>query len=56
MTAPRQVLVTMREFLESPHLAGPLLGGPSWASWRALLIAIMGEELSPRPNSTTFAS
>jgi hypothetical protein len=38
-------LVTMREALESDGYFGTLLVGDSWRAWRALLIAIAGEEL-----------
>lgn len=36
----------MREALASPDVFAPLVGGPSWMPWRALLIAIVGEELT----------
>ena len=36
----------MREALESDGYFGRLLAGGSWAAWRVLLIAIVGEELS----------
>lgn len=39
-------LLSMREALSRPDLFGDLLGGDSWASWRVLLIAIVGEALS----------
>jgi hypothetical protein len=39
-------LITMREALESDGYFGRLLGGESWASWRVLLIAIVGEALT----------
>lgn len=39
-------LVTMRRALEDPNLLGRLLPGPSWAVWRALLIASRGEPLT----------
>jgi hypothetical protein len=39
-------LVTMREALQSDGYFGRLLAGDSWAAWRALLIAIVGEELT----------
>jgi hypothetical protein len=39
-------LVTMREALESPLYFADLIRGPSWAAWCALLIAIVGEELT----------
>jgi hypothetical protein len=43
-------LVSIRDFLTSPKYAGTadLMGGPSWAAWRTLLIAAMGEPLEPR--------
>jgi hypothetical protein len=40
-------LVTMRGALDDPELLGGMLGGPSWAGWRVLLIAAMGEKLTP---------
>jgi hypothetical protein len=39
-------LVTMRDALMDPALFGKVLDGESWASWRVLLIAICGEELT----------
>jgi hypothetical protein len=39
-------LVTMREALESDGYFGRLLSGGSWAAWRVLLTAILGEELT----------
>jgi hypothetical protein len=39
-------LITMREALESPAYFGTLLAGNSWAAWRVLLIAIVGEALT----------
>ena len=39
-------LVTMRTALADPDLFGRMLAGESWAPWRALLIAAMGEELT----------
>lgn len=39
-------LVSMRRALENPNLFGSILSGESWASWRILLIAMMGEPLS----------
>jgi hypothetical protein len=38
-------LSTMREALADPHLLGNVMLGDSWAPWRALLIAAMGEPL-----------
>jgi hypothetical protein len=37
--------VTFREALSDPNLLGTAIAGDSWTSWRALLIAAMGEEL-----------
>jgi hypothetical protein len=39
-------IVTMREALADPRYFGLLLAGDSWAAWRVLLIAIVGEELT----------
>jgi hypothetical protein len=39
-------LVSMRAALSDPDLFGSILVGPSWAGWRILLIAIVGEELT----------
>ena len=36
----------MRAALEDPHQLGIALAGDTWAAWRVLLIAIMGEELT----------
>ena len=38
--------VPLREALSDPNLLGTAIAGDSWRSWRALLIAAMGEELS----------
>lgn len=38
-------LFPFRQALSDPHILGGLLDGPSWAHWRALLIAAMGEPL-----------
>ncbi|MGY3445632.1 hypothetical protein [Bradyrhizobium sp. USDA 4473] len=38
--------VSIRHALESPDLLGNVLAGPSWAAWRAVLIASMGEALT----------
>ena len=37
--------VPLREALSDPNLLGTAIAGDSWYSWRALLIAAMGEEL-----------
>ena len=36
---------TLRKALADPKLLGGILTGPSWAAWRTLLIAAMGENL-----------
>jgi hypothetical protein len=38
---------TIREALSDPALLGGVLSGPSWQAWRTLLIAAMGEALTP---------
>ncbi len=48
-------LVTMRRALEDPDLFGALLPGESWASWRVLLIALMGEPLTDDERETFAA-
>jgi hypothetical protein len=40
--------VSLREALNDPELLGSTLEGPSWAAWRTLLIATMGERLTAR--------
>ncbi|WP_020187729.1 terminase family protein [Methylopila sp. 73B] len=37
--------VTIRRAMEDPNLLGATLAGPSWATWRMLLAAAMGERL-----------
>jgi hypothetical protein len=39
--------VSLREALIDPNLLGNVLAGPSWATWRAMLLATMGEPLTP---------
>jgi hypothetical protein len=39
--------VTMRQALDDPQLLGHALEGSSWFAWRTLLIAAMGERLTP---------
>jgi hypothetical protein len=39
--------ITLRKALNDPELLGAALGGPSWKTWRALLLASMGEQLTP---------
>jgi hypothetical protein len=41
--------VTMREALADPALLGNVLPGPTWHTWRTLLIAIAGEPLLRAP-------
>ena len=38
--------VTLRKALCDPHLLGNGLAGDTWNSWRTLLIAAMGEQLT----------
>ncbi len=40
-------LCSLRDALADPNLLGSVLPGESWARWRALLIASMGEPLLP---------
>jgi hypothetical protein len=40
-------LVTMRDALADPALLGNILAGDSWTAWRVVLIAALGEALSP---------
>jgi hypothetical protein len=44
-------LSTMRAALRDPHLLGDTMTGDSWAVWRALLIAAMGEPLTDEERS-----
>jgi hypothetical protein len=39
--------ITLRQALADPNLLGAELGSDSWAAWRALLLAAMGERLEP---------
>jgi hypothetical protein len=39
-------IITMRECLESPSYFGKLLDDDSWAAWRVMLTAIVGEALT----------
>ena len=39
-------LVTMRHALESPNYFAGLLEGESWAAWRVLMLAVVGEALT----------
>jgi hypothetical protein len=38
--------VSLRQALADPKLLGDALPGDSWAAWRTILIAAMGEELT----------
>ena len=40
-------IVTLRQALSDPALLGNSLAGPSWHTWRSLLLATMGEQLKP---------
>jgi hypothetical protein len=39
--------ISLRKALEDEQLLGSSMSGPSWAAWRTLLIAAMGEPLLP---------
>ena len=41
-----KIRTSMREALNDPNLLGKALPGPSWHTWRTLLLATMGEPLS----------
>jgi len=47
-------LIPIRWALEQPDLLEPILGGESWAAWRTLLIAAMGEPLLTDAERTLF--
>ena len=44
--------VSMRRALCDEKLLGSILAGPSWAAWRALLIALNGEALTEEERIT----
>ena len=44
--------VTLRRALEDPELLGTALAGPSWLPWRSILLAAMGETLTPEELET----
>jgi hypothetical protein len=44
--------ITMRRALSNPQLLGGVLGGDSWAAWRVLLTALMGEKLTESERAT----
>jgi hypothetical protein len=39
-------IVPFREAIEDPALLGPILHGKSWSTWKAVLLAVMGEKLT----------
>jgi hypothetical protein len=39
--------ITLRRALTDPKLLGNVLHGPSWLPWRSILLAAMGEKLTP---------
>ena len=41
-----KILFPMRKALSDPQLLADALPGPSWSSWRVLLIAAAGERLT----------
>jgi len=45
--AALRAAVSLRDALIDPNLLGNVLAGPSWRTWRALLLATMGERLTP---------
>lgn len=47
--------VTMRQALDDPNLLGSVLAGDTWAAWRVILIAIMGEPLSENERALWLA-
>lgn len=47
-----RTLLPMRAALENKNVFGKILPGASWAAWRVLLIAAMGEELTPAERVT----
>jgi hypothetical protein len=44
---PMTAIVTFRRALEDPEMLGAAIAGPSSHAWRALLVAAIGERLSP---------
>ena len=38
--------ITLRHALDNPDLFGRVLEGDSWATWRVVMLATMGEPLS----------
>jgi hypothetical protein len=44
--------VTLRNALDDPALLGGVLGGNTWQPWRSILLAAMGEPLTPEELET----
>jgi hypothetical protein len=44
--------ISLRKALADDNLLGGALPGPSWRAWRTLLIACMGEKLTPAERKT----
>ena len=44
--------VTLRQALEDEALLGSALAGPTWTAWRSILLATMGEPLTPEELET----
>ena len=44
--------ISLRQSLQDPNLLGGALTGESWAAWRTLLVASMGEELTEDERAT----
>src|SRR5262245_9879209 len=44
--------ISIRNALNDPKLLGKILDGKSWDKWRVLLIASMGERLTPTERKT----
>ncbi len=45
---PRRRMITLRAALDDPALLGRVLEGKSWDAWKALLLATVGEPLTPK--------
>src|SRR6516162_8527796 len=44
--------ISLRQSLQDPNLLGAALNGESWAAWRTLLVASMGECLTEDERAT----
>ena len=44
--------ISLRQSLQDPNLLGGALTGESWAAWRTLLVASMGESLTEDERAT----